>query len=70
VIADRGESSVITAIMSEDDVRTALKHPLVGVGTDSAAKAEDGRLSESSRIHAPGDRSRAFLDVTSGTSIC
>ena len=47
VIADRGESSVITAIMSEDDVRTALKHPLVGVGTDSAAKAEDGRLSES-----------------------
>jgi len=47
VIADRGESSVITAIMSEDDVRTALKHPLVGVGTDSAAKAEDGRLAES-----------------------
>src|SRR5438876_346341 len=47
VIADRGESSVITAIMSEDDVRTALKHPLVGVGTDSGAKAEDGRLSES-----------------------
>ena len=47
VIADRGESSVITAIMSEEDVRTALKHPLVGVGTDSAAKAEDGRLSES-----------------------
>ena len=47
VIADRGESSVITAIMSEDDVRAALKHPLVGIGTDSAARAEDGRLSES-----------------------
>jgi N-acyl-D-amino-acid deacylase len=47
VVADRGESSVITAIMSEDDVRSALKHPLVGVGTDSAARAEDGRLSES-----------------------
>jgi N-acyl-D-aspartate/D-glutamate deacylase len=46
VIADRGESSVITAIMDEEDVRTALKHPLVGVGTDSGAKAEDGRLSE------------------------
>jgi dihydroorotase/N-acyl-D-amino-acid deacylase len=46
VIADRGESSVVTAIMDEGDVRTALKHPLVGVGTDSAAKAEDGRLSE------------------------
>jgi len=47
VIADRGESSVITSIMSEDDVRTALKHAMVGVGTDSAAQAEDGKLSES-----------------------
>jgi len=47
VLADKGETSVITAIMDEDDVRTALKHPLVGVGTDSAAKATDGTLSES-----------------------
>ena len=47
VIADKGQSAVITAIMSEDDVRTALKHPLVGVGTDSGAQAEDGKLSES-----------------------
>jgi N-acyl-D-amino-acid deacylase len=47
VIADRGESAVITAIMSEEDVRAALKHPLVGVGTDSGAQAEDGKLSES-----------------------
>ena len=47
VIADRGESSVITSIMDEDDVRTALKHPLVGVGTDSGAQAQDGKLSES-----------------------
>ena len=47
VIADRGESSVIISIMSEDDVTTALKHPLVGVGTDSGAQAEDGKLSES-----------------------
>ena len=47
VIADRGESSVITAIMSEDDVKTAMRNPLVGVGTDSGAQAEDGRLSES-----------------------
>jgi N-acyl-D-aspartate/D-glutamate deacylase len=28
-------------------VRTALRHPLVGVGTDSGAQAEDGKLSES-----------------------
>jgi N-acyl-D-amino-acid deacylase len=47
VIADRGESSVIISIMSEEDVRTALKHSLVGIGTDSPAKAEDGKLSES-----------------------
>jgi dihydroorotase/N-acyl-D-amino-acid deacylase len=47
VIADRGESSVIISIMSEDDVRSALQHPLVGIGTDSGAKAEDGKLSES-----------------------
>ena len=47
VIADRGESSVITSIMDEDDVRAALKHPLVGVGTDSGAQAQDGMLSES-----------------------
>jgi len=47
VIADRGESSVITSIMDEDDVRAALRHPLVGVGTDSGAQAQDGMLSES-----------------------
>ena len=47
VIADHGESAVITSIMDEDDVRTALKHPLVGIGTDSGAQAEEGKLSES-----------------------
>src|SRR3954468_1670382 len=47
VIADHGESSIITSIMDEDDVRAALKHPLVGIGTDSGAQAEDGKLSDS-----------------------
>jgi N-acyl-D-amino-acid deacylase len=47
VIADRDETSVITSIMDENDVRTALRHPLVGIGTDSGAQAEDGKLSES-----------------------
>src|SRR5205823_13060218 len=47
VIADRGESAVITSIMSEQDVETALKDPRVGVGTESGAQAEDGKLSES-----------------------
>ena len=46
VIADGGESSCIISIMNEEDVRTALKHPLVSVDTDSSARAEDGPLSE------------------------
>ncbi|HZP47067.1 MAG TPA: D-aminoacylase [Vicinamibacterales bacterium] len=47
VIADRGESSTVNAVMDEADVRAALAHPLVGIGTDSGAKAEDGPLAES-----------------------
>jgi len=47
VIADRGNTAVITSIMSEEDVRLALQSPLVSVNTDSAAQAEDGPLSES-----------------------
>ncbi len=47
VIADHGETSCIISIMTEDDVRTALKHPLVSIDTDSEARAEDGPLSES-----------------------
>jgi N-acyl-D-amino-acid deacylase len=47
VIADRAEASVIISIMHEDDVRTAMRHPLVSFDTDSGAQAEDGRLSES-----------------------
>ena len=47
VIADRGETSVIISIMREDDVRRALSHPMVSIGTDSGARAEDGPLSES-----------------------
>lgn len=47
VVADRGESSTVNAVMDERDVRSALTHPLVGVGTDSGAKAEDGPMAES-----------------------
>jgi N-acyl-D-amino-acid deacylase len=47
VIADRGETSCIISIMTEEDVRTALKHPLVSIDTDSGARAEDGPLAES-----------------------
>jgi N-acyl-D-aspartate/D-glutamate deacylase len=47
VIADRGESSVIISIMREDDVRLALASPMISIGTDSGARAEDGPFSQS-----------------------
>jgi dihydroorotase/N-acyl-D-amino-acid deacylase len=47
VIADRGETSVIISIMREDDVRLALSNPMISIGTDSGARAEDGPWSES-----------------------
>jgi N-acyl-D-aspartate/D-glutamate deacylase len=47
VIADRGETDCIMAIMDEADVRTALADPLIAIGTDSAARAEDGPLAGS-----------------------
>ena len=47
VIADRGETSVIISIMREDDVRAALADPMISIGTDSGARAEDGPFAES-----------------------
>ncbi|HUQ88399.1 MAG TPA: D-aminoacylase [Vicinamibacterales bacterium] len=47
VIADRGETSVIISIMREDDVRLALANPMMSIGTDSGARAEDGPFAES-----------------------
>ncbi|HEX6805615.1 MAG TPA: D-aminoacylase [Terriglobales bacterium] len=44
-IADHGNSSVVIAIMREDDVRAAVTSPLVTYGSDSPAQAEDGPLS-------------------------
>ena len=47
VIADRGLTFAVNFVMAEDDVRNVLRSPLVSIGTDSAAKAEDGPLSRS-----------------------
>ena len=47
VIADRARTDVIISIMREDDVRLALSNPMLSIGTDSGARAEDGPLSES-----------------------
>ncbi len=46
VIADRGNVGRVSFSMSEEDVRTALAHPLVAMCTDTGAKAEDGIYSE------------------------
>jgi N-acyl-D-amino-acid deacylase len=47
VIADEGRTDVIISIMREDDVRTALSSPMISIGTDSGARAEDGPFSAS-----------------------
>lgn len=46
VVADKGNTGRVTFSMSEDDVRAALKHPLVSFCTDSGAMAEDGIFAE------------------------
>ncbi len=46
VVADRANSSGIIFIMSEEDVKAALKSRLVAFCTDSGAAATDGILSE------------------------
>jgi len=45
VAADRGNTSNIIFIMSEDDVRAGLRSPLVSLCTDSPGVAEDGIFS-------------------------
>ena len=59
VIADRANVGRVTFSMSEEDVRTALVHPLVSMGTDSGARAEDGIYSqEKSHPRAWGSAAR------------
>jgi dihydroorotase/N-acyl-D-amino-acid deacylase len=53
VIADRGLTFGVNFLMAEDDVRSVLRHPLVSVGTDTAARAEDGPLAQS-KTHPRG----------------
>ncbi len=53
VVADKGRSDVIISIMDEADVRTALAHPMMAIGTDSGARALDGPLA-GSKSHPRG----------------
>ena len=60
LVADHGNTSRITFSMSEEDVRTALRHPFVSLGTDSGAHAEDGILSKE-KSHPRGWASTARI---------
>lgn len=53
VVADKGRSDVIISIMDEADVRTALAHPMMAIGTDSGTRAIDGPLG-GSKSHPRG----------------
>lgn len=60
VIADKGNTSKISFSMNEDDMRAALKHPLVSMCTDSGASATDGIFS-TERNHPRGWGSAARI---------
>src|SRR5438067_10443618 len=53
ILADRGQTSAIYFMMSEDDLRAALKAPFVSICTDSGARAADGPLA-GSKSHPRG----------------
>jgi len=53
IIADHGQTGAIFFMMSEDDMRAALKSPLVSICTDNGARATDGPLA-GSKSHPRG----------------
>lgn len=53
ILADHGQTGAIYFIMSEDDMRAAMKSPLVSFCTDSGARATDGPLA-GSKSHPRG----------------
>ena len=67
LVADGANTGRITFTMSEDDVKTALRHPLVSLCTDSGAGAEDGVLSREKSHPAAGAPRRASWASTCGT---
>ena len=60
VIADRANVACIIFMMDEDDVKTALKSPLVSFGTDSGAGATDGIFAQE-KSHPRGWASTARI---------
>ncbi|MCU1266330.1 MAG: D-alanyl-D-alanine carboxypeptidase/D-alanyl-D-alanine-endopeptidase [Acidobacteria bacterium] len=53
ILADHGQTGAIYFMMSEDDLRAALRAPFVSICTDSGARAADGPLA-GSKSHPRG----------------
>ena len=53
ILADHGQTGAIYFMMSEDDLRAALRAPFVSICTDSGARATDGPLA-GSKSHPRG----------------
>src|SRR5499433_1207651 len=53
IIADHGQTGAIFFMMSEDDMKAALKSPFVSICTDNGARAADGPLA-GSKSHPRG----------------
>lgn len=53
ILADQGQTSAIYFMMSEDDLRAAMKSPFVSFCTDSGSRAADGPLA-GSKSHPRG----------------
>ena len=53
ILADQGQTSAIYFMMSEDDMRAAMKSPFVSFCTDSGSRATDGPLA-GSKSHPRG----------------
>ena len=53
ILADRGQTGAIYFMMSEDDMRAAMRAPFVSFCTDSGARANDGPLA-GSKSHPRG----------------
>jgi N-acyl-D-amino-acid deacylase len=60
VLADKANASKINFTMDEEDVKAALRHPFVSLGTDSGAGATDGILA-TERYHPRGWGSTARI---------
>jgi dihydroorotase/N-acyl-D-amino-acid deacylase len=70
IATDDTTGSGIMFFMSEDDMRAALRHPLVMLGTTRAAWRPTARRPRRACTRARGDRRRGFSAGTCARSVC